>query len=149
VYAIDGRSTVMAMWTGNVTPEREETLSGDLLSGTTKPLYTRVASADVVSYAKSAGTYRILAFRKPRNAVFPGAKYVVIPSDEVAARAVYEFSPGSSTFVDCKTASSANACQNTLLELAVGEGPGPLFAIDLPRRSQTVSGEQRTIAAKR
>lgn len=137
LLAVDSDGTVLAIRTGSVSAASADTVIRQLTSGTTRRLYERIARNQMESYARGASSYQIVALREPKSLPFAGARYTVIPYDELGVRATYELSPDVTTFVDCDTAVSVFECQEALLTLAQGRGFSHLLAVNLPSRRQS------------
>lgn len=134
MLAIDRSGKVIAIWTGTVPHARKEETLKELIFGTTPPLYTRVTTSEVASWARKFNEYRVIALREPRAYAVSADHYQVIPGDELAIRAGYELPPQAAAFIDCKTAVNISECGEALLTLAKSAEHTQLFAIDFPRR---------------
>lgn len=128
IVTIDAAQTILAMWTGTVPKQWEDSVIADLVEPPGKRRYDLIRSSQNHQPIFRV-PYQLLVFHSGHNR--PGAK--VIPAQQLAIRARYELDEGKEVVVDCATTPSARQCQEALLTL-FAIGFRSISALDLEPR---------------
>lgn len=134
MLGIDSHGKILAMWTGTVPPDEEDSVEREITSGRSQPNYLRAEMEELKGAAALGRPYIALAFKKLESHPVLSVKHVVIPDKELAVRAKYELQADVPTFVICGS-TDAFRCQDNLITLA-RLGFTKLYAIGLSKRNE-------------
>lgn len=136
ILSVDSAGRILAIRIGTVGSKDEELYATELLRGTSAPLYSRIANAELPQYIARSPDYQIIELRDVSTPLPKGFRYRQIPIAELTVRAAHEIANDATVFVDCNTVISAMACQNALLILSQSRKPDHLVAVNLPTRRE-------------
>jgi hypothetical protein len=128
---VDSRGIVQSVWTGTVPLDSRGEVLDSIVSGPSLQAYQRVSPSEAATYA--AHDYQVLALTGIRGPIpIPGER-MIIPANEVAARAKYELDPNRGVLVDCASARNPKSCQEAAVTL-LKEHFKRVLAVGLPAR---------------